>query len=169
MDFGFSRFLEMFEERFGRLSTTLLMGALAIAVLSWAIQTTIEAGVYIYGLIKAAHFLAVLETEHAATHLAILAVQIAVTFLVLTFIWRWFYSRKIKSVEDQLETARVKIEGKLAEAQKRTAEFKADVERREEALNQQVKDLLERMVSLKATHEKLLAERAKPPDALKLD
>jgi hypothetical protein len=32
MELGFARFLEMFEERFGRFVTTLLMGALAVAV-----------------------------------------------------------------------------------------------------------------------------------------
>jgi hypothetical protein len=96
MDFGFSRFLEMFEERFGRGATTALMGALAIAVIAWAIQTTIEAAVYIYGLIKSAHFVPVLETEHAATHLVIFAAQVGFTFLVLAFIWRWFIRRRLE-------------------------------------------------------------------------
>lgn len=32
--FGFGRFLEMFEERFGRVITTVLLGAIALAILS---------------------------------------------------------------------------------------------------------------------------------------
>lgn len=33
MDFGFGRFLEMFEERFGRVTTTVLLGAIGLAIL----------------------------------------------------------------------------------------------------------------------------------------
>jgi ABC-type Fe3+ transport system permease subunit len=32
MDFGFGRFLEMFEDRFGRLATTILLAAIGLAV-----------------------------------------------------------------------------------------------------------------------------------------
>jgi hypothetical protein len=54
MELGVARFLEMFEERFGRRVTTLLLGALAIAAAAWAVQTTIEAAVYVYRLFKSA-------------------------------------------------------------------------------------------------------------------
>ena len=55
--------------------------------------------IYIYTLIVSAHFVAALETEHAATHLIILAAQIALTFAVLGFIWQWFYQRRIKALQ----------------------------------------------------------------------
>jgi hypothetical protein len=165
MDFGFARFLEMFEERFGSRPTTVVLAIIGLAVTAWAVGEIVDKTIYFYGLISSAHFLAALEQESATTHIIIFAVQIGVTFLVLAFIWRWFYSRKLKNIENDLETSRARIESKLEQAAKRTAEFEADIERRGKASDQQAQELLERMESLKVTHEKLLAEKAKLPKA----
>jgi hypothetical protein len=37
MDFGFARFLEMFEERFGRTATTTILAVLGLAS-AWAVK-----------------------------------------------------------------------------------------------------------------------------------
>jgi hypothetical protein len=162
MELGFARFLEMFEERFGRFVTTLLMAALAAAAAAWALQTIIEATVYVYGLVKAANFIAALRTEHAAAHLIILAVQITITFVLLGLVWRLFWRRKIAALETNIGDWETRITGKVDDAVRRSNELEATMKEREERVNQRAKDLSEKIGNLKARQEKILAGRKQP-------
>lgn len=97
MDFGFSRFLEMFEERFGRLATTALLGALGLAALAWAIQTVIQVVIYVYKLAVSTHLMTALETESIFFHSVFFAGQFVITFFILGYIWRKFAELRMKS------------------------------------------------------------------------
>jgi hypothetical protein len=98
MEFGFARFLEMFEERFGRAVTTAVLALVGMAVAAYSAKIIIEAVIYVYGLIKSAKFLVALSQESAASHIVIFAIQIVLTFVALGFIWRLFWRRKIKAL-----------------------------------------------------------------------
>jgi hypothetical protein len=113
MELGFARFLEMFEERFGRLSTTVLMGALGMAALFWAVQTIIEALVYVYKHIAATHLIAAFENESTAAHLIIFAVQIVITGLVSWYIWRWFLQRRIQDFRGRVSAEIAAVQAKF--------------------------------------------------------
>jgi hypothetical protein len=115
MELGVARFLEMFEERFGRRVTTLLLGALAIAAAAWAVQTTIEAAVYVYRLFKSADLIAALRKESAASHLIVFGIQMAVTYVALWAIWRWFFGRKLREFRGTMDARMAEIR----EAQKK--------------------------------------------------
>jgi hypothetical protein len=110
MDFGFGRFLEMFEERFGRWVTTALLGLLGFAAFAWAIQTVIQLVVYIYKLVISTHLLTALETESIILHSFFFAAQFAVTFLVLGFLWRKFTERRMKTLRTRLGDEMKKME-----------------------------------------------------------
>jgi hypothetical protein len=122
MDFGLDKFFEMFQARFGRLPTNILLSVIGLTVLLWGIKTTTEYAVYLYGMIKSADFIPVLESEHAATHLVIFAVQIAITFVILAFIWRWFYRHRLNAITKRFDDYKAewavwekKLEGVKAE------------------------------------------------------
>ena len=83
MDFGISRFLEMFEERFGRTATSTLLAVIGIAILAWAMQTTIAFSVYLYKLTLKANLVPQLEAESILAHLIFFGVQLVITFLFL--------------------------------------------------------------------------------------
>ena len=113
MDFGFARFLEMFEERFGRIATTAILAILGLAASAWAVKTIIEAIIYVYDLIKSAKLLTVLEEESAASHIIVFAIQIAITFLIIGIVWRMFYLREIRRLEHGLDATETRIRGML--------------------------------------------------------
>lgn len=56
IDFGFARFLEMFEERFGSRATTVVLAIIGVAVAVWGIGEIVDKTIYFYGLIRSAHF-----------------------------------------------------------------------------------------------------------------
>ena len=47
MDFGFARFLEMFEERFGSRATTAMLAIIGVAVAVWGIGEIVDKDRYI--------------------------------------------------------------------------------------------------------------------------
>jgi hypothetical protein len=61
MDFGLARFLEMFEERFGRRATTALLALIGLAVTAYSIKLAIETIKYLYDLISEPHFMVALK------------------------------------------------------------------------------------------------------------
>jgi hypothetical protein len=109
MDLGLSRFLEMFEERFGRTATTAILGAIGVAAMAWAIQTVIQLAVYIYKLAISTHLLTALETESILFHSLFFAAQFAITFFVLGFLWRKFAELRMKSFKTWTEREMGKI------------------------------------------------------------
>jgi hypothetical protein len=124
MDFGFSRFFEVFEERFGRTVTTTLLAFLGLAVFAWCLKGFTETAIYFYGLVKSAQLLTVLESESAASHLVIFGAQVALTALILWAIWRWFIRRKLRGYQNRL----TKLRTDLASAQKTFDEMTAKQE-----------------------------------------
>ena len=48
MDFGVTRFLEMFEERFGRVATTVLLALIGSAIALWALDIIVDHGTKLY-------------------------------------------------------------------------------------------------------------------------
>lgn len=123
MDFGFARFLEMFEERFGRSATTVLLAVLATAVAAWAAKTIIDAIRYVYVLVVSTHLMTALDNESAAAHLIILTAQIGLTFIILGIIWRLFYLRRMKALQDRMATAKWRIEAAKSEMEKKLKEI----------------------------------------------
>ena len=163
MDFGFARFLEMFEERFGRIATTAILAILGLAASAWAVKTIIEAIIYVYDLIKSAKLLTVLEEELAASHIIVFAIQIAITFLIIGIVWRMFYLREIRRLEHGLDATETRIRGMLDRVQKETSDFEEKVK----ALDQREAPLLERMAAIKAKHEEIIAKFGKTPNSPK--
>ena len=53
----------MFEERFGRTITSILLAVIGIAILAWGMQTTVAFAVYIYKLTLKANLVPQLEAE----------------------------------------------------------------------------------------------------------
>jgi hypothetical protein len=70
MDFGFSRLLEMFEKRFGRTATTVLLAAIGLALFGYCAKTMIETSIYFYHLSATALNIAAIKRRTAATALA---------------------------------------------------------------------------------------------------
>jgi hypothetical protein len=118
MDFGFSRFLEMFEDRFGRLATTVLIGVLALAATSWAIKTVIEFAIYIYELSIKSRFLSAIETESIFWHSLFFAVQFLITVVILGYLWRKFAELRIRNLRNYFESEMEKMMEKLAASKK---------------------------------------------------
>lgn len=152
MEFGFSRFLEMFEERFGRAVTTAILGLVGAALALYCTKVVIEAAVYFYRLILSINFLAALRQESVAAHLLIFGVQIALTSLVLRWIWRRLYSRYLSRTETKLRRTLKDIEDK-------TDNFAQQVE----AFEQREDQLKTRMDALKERQEDLLNKIGKQP------
>ena len=121
MDFGFARFLEMFEERFRSRATTAMLAIIGVAVAVWGIGEIVDKIIYFYDLVKSAHFLTALAQENAATHIIVFAVQIAITFLILGFIWHWFYRRRIKALENR---ARKRVREELKAFEERAVRYR---------------------------------------------
>jgi hypothetical protein len=159
MEFGFARFLEMFEERFGRRVTTAVLAFIGLAVTAWAAGETVEKIIYFYGLIKSANFLTVLGRESAATHLVIFLMQVALTAVVLGIIWRWFYQRELRefkrSIDDDIAGLNATIEDvyKQRDRLKQTLAFHKDAS---EKTNEATRLMLEEM--------RKLAASTNPPD-----
>lgn len=57
MDFGFSRFLEMFEERFGRLATTALIAMIGAALVAYSIKVVVDTALELHSLAAQATWL----------------------------------------------------------------------------------------------------------------
>jgi hypothetical protein len=83
MEFGLSRFLEMFEERFGRTITTAILGIFGAAVTVYCLKVIVEGGISAYHLIKSADLIEALKQESAAAHIIVFLIQIAITFVAL--------------------------------------------------------------------------------------
>lgn len=99
MDFGFGRFLEMFEERFGRTATTVLLAALGLAAATWSVKTVIEFAVYIYDLPIKAHLLTGLQTESIFAHAIFFGVQFAITLVVAAYLFKRFVGYRIVALK----------------------------------------------------------------------
>lgn len=104
MDFGISRFLEMFEERFGRTATSTLLAVIGIAILAWGMQTTIAFAVYLYKLTLKANLVPQLEAESILAHLIFFGVQLVITFFILAYLWRKFAEMRIRSLRSYFDT-----------------------------------------------------------------
>ena len=72
---------------------------------------------------KIAYFLTALAQENAATHIIVFAVQIAITFLILGFIWHWFYRRRIKALENR---ARKRVREELKAFEERAVRYREE-------------------------------------------
>jgi hypothetical protein len=108
MDIGLSRIIEMFEERFGRTSATALIGIIAFALATWAVNEIITGFV-----IPLYHFTDSLLNGTAGSlltksHVAALLRGIfpVVPALILSFGWvamtRWETNRTIRRLERTL-------------------------------------------------------------------
>jgi hypothetical protein len=103
MDFGLSRFLEMFEERFGRYATTLLLGTLGLALFGYSVKITIEAAVYLYDLANSASWLKNISGESIIVRIVILSFQAIVGWALVSVFWRLFYQPRIRRIEQRIE------------------------------------------------------------------
>ncbi|HZT24937.1 MAG TPA: hypothetical protein VFA57_04455 [Pseudolabrys sp.] len=121
MEFGLSRFLEMFEERFGRTVTTTILGLLGAAVALYCLKVIIEAIVYFYNLISAANFIAAIRQESISAHVIIFTAQILLTSLVMKWIWRYLFLR-------YLGTTEAKLKQMLTTIRTQTSRFEQQVE-----------------------------------------
>ena len=124
MELGFGRFLEIFEERFGRVATNLLMAMLALAAVSWAIQTTVEMVVYVHRIAKSVDFVAALMRESAAAHLVFFAAQLAGTFIAMWLIWKWFLRRKLRGLMESLDAKMAEVRNASKEFDEAMAKYK---------------------------------------------
>ena len=150
MEFGFSRFLEMFEERFGRTVTTIVLGLVGAAVALYCAKVVIEAAVYFYGLMLSMNFLAALRQETVAAHAIIFVAQIILTSLVLQYIWRQLYLRYVASAEAEITALLERAENEIAAFEQKVQAF----EGREDKLRL-------RMDALKARQEEILTKMGK--------
>ena len=110
LDFGFSRFLEVFEERFGRPLTTVLVGTIGFGLLLFAIKTIFEMSKWFYKEAISYPWLSSFNSRTAAIQLIVLAAQIFITFVVLTVIWRFFLKRKLNRFHQRMNTMKTDIE-----------------------------------------------------------
>ncbi|MGB6537394.1 MAG: hypothetical protein WBF58_15695 [Xanthobacteraceae bacterium] len=100
MDFGLARFLEMFEERFGRRATTALLAVIGLAVFGYCVRLILETTIYFYGDITSA--LHVTDTSITALVLRILTI-IMELFIIWIFgaaIVRFYFRPKIEKLRD---------------------------------------------------------------------
>jgi hypothetical protein len=146
MEFGLSRFLEMFEERFGRTVTTAILALFGTAVALYCVKVIIEAIGYIYRLVRSAAPLAALIQQSAVLHIIIFAAQIALTFLVSVLIWRQFYKRRIRIIEEDLTATMNELESNITNFEQKVG-----------ALEKRRLDLIERMEGIKASHQEIMA------------
>jgi flagellar biosynthesis protein FliP len=130
MEFGFARFLEMFEERFGRSVTTAILAVIGLAVAIYSIKVILETIAYIYAIVTSTHLIATLDKEDAAAHLIVLGVQITITFVVLWLIWQWFIRRRIRTFQTKME----RYKAEMKEAETKINEYMA----KQEALTQHI-------------------------------
>ena len=163
MDFGFARFLEMFEERFGRVATTAILAILGLAAAAWAVKTIVEAIIYVFHLIKSAKLLTALEQESAASHIVVFAVQIALTFLILGIIWRLFYLRQLRSAEQMFDASEARLNGLLERIKQDVLEFEQQVKEFDEREDR----LAEKIAAVRAKQEMILAKLAKKSESPK--
>ncbi len=123
MDFGISRFLEMFEERFGRRATTALLALIGIAIAAWGLQTIIGMVVYVYKLTLKANLVPEFEAESILAHLIFFGAQIAITAVVLGYLWRKIAELRMRSFKKWTQQEMQKMVERYDQIQKQHAEF----------------------------------------------
>jgi len=152
MEFGLSRFLEMFEERFGRTVTTAILGIFGFAVTVYCLKVIVEGGISAYHLVQSANLIEALKQESAASHIIVFLIQIGITFVILAFIWRWFFSRERQKAEARLKETEAKMIDLETTVRNDVEKFKREVE----ALENREDRLTARMDELKAKQQVIL-------------
>lgn len=139
MDFGLNRILEMFEERFGRTATTVLLAAIGLALFGYCAKTMIETSLYFYYLAATALNISGYSVPAIIIRVLVLAVEAIVAVVFMSAVWRFYFTprfeRTIKEMEERHQrTMEVVAEARwlLDEAHRVTAGLALDAKSPEE-------------------------------------
>lgn len=160
MEFGFARFLEMFEERFGRTVTTAVLALVGTAVAIYSAKVIIETIVYVFRLVRSANLLTALSQESVASHIIVFAVQIVLTFLSLGFIWQQIRRRRLRDARARQQVADAKG---IEFLRKRNQEFDGLKKVLEEVSDNEV--FIRKIDSIIASQERVIAALEKEQPA----
>ncbi len=96
MDFGFSRFLEMFEERFGRLATTILIGLIAAALVAYSLKVIIDTTIEFHGLFAKNTWLTWLNARDFTVAISGWIIGAILYFIFVQAVWRFYFTPRVK-------------------------------------------------------------------------
>jgi hypothetical protein len=162
MDFGFGRFLEMFEARFGQRMTTALLGVLALAAGCWSIKTVIEFAVYVYDLPVKSHFLTAVQTDSIIGHIIFFGVQFLLTIILAIYLFNKLIVVRVKSLKKYWDKEIAKVEERHALILKKHADLRRLIELHKNAVE---KTEVAYAVIQKAVEEKIQFIKAKEAEA----
>jgi uncharacterized membrane protein (DUF106 family) len=98
----------MFEERFGRAATTVLLGTFGVAVFGYCLKVIVEAAIYLYH--EAMHSPLATAREDFASHVIFFAIQILVTLILSIVVWRLFVLRQMRAIKKRLDGYKTEIQ-----------------------------------------------------------
>jgi hypothetical protein len=140
MDFGFSRFLEMFEDRFGRHATTVLIALIATALAAYSIKVIVDTTVEFESSIRSSTWFTWTHAREFAAGLLGWLIGIVLFWIFIRAMWHYNYRPRLErmkaeftaemseSLERVKETSRAEVEAFQAELNQLAAAFEAKKE-----------------------------------------
>lgn len=126
MDLGLDRFLEMFEARFGRFTTTVLLAVIGLALFGYSIRLFIETTIYFYHLAASAVGLSGETGLTITIKIGLLLVQMLLVILLGEALLRFYYRPAMHRIADQ----------ELKRIEERRSELREMMKQVEDALGQ---------------------------------
>jgi hypothetical protein len=157
MDFGFSRFLEMFEERFGRHATTFLVALIGLALSVYSLKVVIDASTEFYTL-----FTTTINWELGRIFIAkagSFVVSMLLAWIILQAIWRFYFIPRMARVQKRADDAYAECKKTAEEAIFVTGNARAELEGLSVDLSKRINDweiqTIEREDILNALHAEI--------------
>lgn len=100
MDFGFNRFLEMFEDRFGRHATTVLIAVVGLALFGYSLRVIVET------VTEFAKTMSGFEVNNKISEVLQHGISLVITFILLWILvkvlYRYYFQRKIEAITQKI-------------------------------------------------------------------
>jgi C4-dicarboxylate-specific signal transduction histidine kinase len=141
MDFGFSRFLEMFEERFGRIATTVLIGVVGIALLGYSLHIIVDVTREFHKILSSYSWI----TEEVLGLLVRAIIIVVFTWIFADALYRYYTVPLFRRMEARFAVT----QDEITLAEQKMDEIEANIERRAAELANKTASLQTKIDELK--------------------
>jgi hypothetical protein len=159
MDFGFSRFLEMFEERFGRRMTTCLVALIGLALSIYSIKVVIDGSREFYALLSASF------TWQLGGPILLQAVSfvlsIALSWIIMQSIWKFYFVPRLSRLRTELQNSYSDLERRTGEITATFEDNKAKLAELQAELTLGIKEWEDRSIAREIELDEIQAEITK--------
>jgi hypothetical protein len=104
MDFGFARFLEMFEERFGRTTTTVLLGLIGAALVCYSLKVVVDTSIEFRDLVTSSTWWKLANWRPIIFQAIEIIVGVALYIIVIQALWSFYFKPRINRAAAQALT-----------------------------------------------------------------